>query len=143
MQQTNLVVTMVSVCWAFLGTGHPGATFDRATPAWRLSTLDRPKVKRERLERNPNLILLSQQHFPTSTKKAGGNDDAVPKAAFILTAITGVLTPTFSIPGVDAILLLRLCQSDGPLEVVRQAVATVIPGQMSGTRRRQSLSRSQ
>jgi hypothetical protein len=28
----------------------------------------------------------------------------LPRAAFILTAITGVLTPTFSIPGVDAVI---------------------------------------
>jgi hypothetical protein len=42
----------------------------------------------ERLERNPNLILLSQQHFPTSaiiTMLLSGG--------IILTAITGVLTP--------------------------------------------------
>jgi len=46
----------------------------------------------ERLERNPNLILLSQQHFQPSGKKQAIITMLL-LGGIILTAITGVLTP--------------------------------------------------
>jgi hypothetical protein len=56
-----LVATMVSVCWAFLGTGRPS----RSDPRPRDSKYGDSLLllghnsNLERLERNPNLILLS------------------------------------------------------------------------------------
>jgi len=80
----------------------------------------------ERLERNPNLILLSQKHFPTS-----GKSQAVITllllCGVILTAITGVLPPALSVPLAAVAVLLLGCVkvTDTYKSVDWQAVATV------------------
>jgi di/tricarboxylate transporter len=80
----------------------------------------------ERLERNPNLIVLSQQHFPTSGKKQAIITMLL-LGGVILTAITGVLTPALSIPLAAVAVLLLGCVkvTDTYKSVNWQAVATV------------------
>jgi di/tricarboxylate transporter len=80
----------------------------------------------ERLERNPNLILLSQRQVPTASKKQAIITMLL-LGGIILTAITGVLTPALSIPlSAVAVLLLGCVKvTDTYKSVDWQAVATV------------------
>jgi di/tricarboxylate transporter len=80
----------------------------------------------ERLERNPNLIVLSQRHFPTSGKRQAFITLLL-LLGVILAAITGALTPALSIPiAAAAVLLLRCIKvTDTYKSVDWPAVATV------------------
>jgi di/tricarboxylate transporter len=80
----------------------------------------------ERLERNPNLIVLSQHHFPTSGKRQAFITMLL-LLGVILAAITGALTPALSIPiAAAAVLLLRCIKvTDTYKSVDWPAVATV------------------
>ena len=80
----------------------------------------------ERLERNPNLIVLSQRHFPTSGKRQAFITMLL-LLGVILAAITGALTPALSIPiAAAAVLLLRCIKvTDTYKSVDWPAVATV------------------
>src|SRR6201987_4261100 len=80
----------------------------------------------ERLERNPNLIVLSQRHFPTAGKKQAIITMLL-LGCIILAAITGVLTPALSIPIAAAAVLLLGCVkvTDTYKSVDWPAVATV------------------
>jgi di/tricarboxylate transporter len=80
----------------------------------------------ERLERNPNLIVLSRRSFPTSGKKQAILTMLL-LGGIILTAITGVLTPALSIPLAAVAVLLLGCVklTDTYQSVNWQAVATV------------------
>jgi di/tricarboxylate transporter len=80
----------------------------------------------ERLERNPNLIVLSQQHFPTAGKRQAIITMLL-LGGIILTAITGTLTPVLSIPIAAAAVLLLGCikVTDTYKSVDWPAVATV------------------
>ena len=123
------VATMVSVCLAFRGTGRPfmsghqpGANYEYGDSLLLLGH----NSNLERLERNPNLIVLSQRHFPTS-----GKWQATIMMLFlggiILTAVTGVLTPALSVPlaAIAALLLGCVKVNDTYKSVNWQAVATV------------------
>jgi di/tricarboxylate transporter len=80
----------------------------------------------ERLERNPSLIVLSQQHFPTAGKRQA-MITMVLLGGIISTAITGTLTPALSIPIAAAAVLLLGCikVTDTYKSVDWPAVATV------------------
>ena len=80
----------------------------------------------ERLERNPNLIVLSQRHFPTSGKWQA-TIMMLLLGGIILTAVTGVLTPALSVPlaAIAALLLGCVKVNDTYKSVNWQAVATV------------------
>jgi di/tricarboxylate transporter len=80
----------------------------------------------ERLERNPNLIVLSQQHFPTAGKRQAIITMLL-LGGIILAAITGTLTPVLSIPIAAAAVLLLGCikVTDTYKSVDWPAVATV------------------
>jgi di/tricarboxylate transporter len=80
----------------------------------------------ERLERNPNLIVLSQRHFP-STGKRQAIITMLLLLGIILSAVTGALTPALSIPIAAAAVLLFRCVkvTDTYKSVEWPAVATV------------------
>src|ERR1700751_672437 len=80
----------------------------------------------ERLERNPNLIVLSQCHFP-NTGKTQAVITMLLLLGVILSAITGALTPALSIPlAAAAVLLLRCVKvTDTYKSVDWPSVATV------------------
>ncbi|MBV8100677.1 MAG: SLC13 family permease [Verrucomicrobia bacterium] len=80
----------------------------------------------ERLERNPNLIVLSQRHFPNTGKKQAAITMLL-LLGVILSAITGALTPALSIPIAAAAVLLFKCVkvTDTYKSVDWPAVATV------------------
>ena len=80
----------------------------------------------ERLERNPNLIVLSQRHFPTSGKWQAAIMMLL-LCGIILTAVTGVLPPALSVPmaAIAALLLGCVKVTDTYKSVNWQAVATV------------------
>jgi di/tricarboxylate transporter len=99
MQQTNFGR---DYGFSVLGISRHGQTIQERPSATRLEYGDSLLLlghnsNLERLERNPNLILLSQQHFPTSSKKQAIITMLL-LGGIILTAITGVLTPPLSIP---------------------------------------------
>jgi TrkA-C domain len=94
MQQTNFGR---DYGFSVLGISRHGQTIQERPSATRLEYGDSLLLlghnsNLERLERNPNLILLSQQHFPTSGKKQAIVTMLL-LGGIILTAITGVLTP--------------------------------------------------
>jgi di/tricarboxylate transporter len=80
----------------------------------------------ERLERNPNLIVLSQRHFPNPAKKQAVITMLL-LLGVILSAITGALSPALSIPIAAAAVLLFKCVkvTDTYKSVDWPAVATV------------------
>ncbi|MBV8901701.1 MAG: SLC13 family permease, partial [Verrucomicrobia bacterium] len=128
MQQTNFGR---DYGFSVLGISRHGQTIQERPSATRLEYGDSLLLlghnsNLERLERNPNLILLSQQHFPTS-----GNRQAIITmlllGGIILTAITGVLTPALSIPLAAVAVLLLGCVkvTDTYKSVDWPAVATV------------------
>jgi di/tricarboxylate transporter len=80
----------------------------------------------ERLERNPNLIVLSQRHFPNTGKKQAVITMLL-LLGVILSAITGALSPALSIPIAAAAVLLFKCVkvTDTYKSVDWPAVATV------------------
>jgi di/tricarboxylate transporter len=80
----------------------------------------------ERLERNPNLIVLSQRHFP-NTGRTQAAITMLLLLGVILSAITGALTPALSIPIAAAAVLLFKCVkvTDTYKSVDWPAVATV------------------
>jgi len=80
----------------------------------------------ERLERNPNLIVLSQRHFPNPGKKQAAITMLL-LLGVILSAITGALSPALSIPIAAAAVLLFKCVkvTDTYKSVDWPAVATV------------------
>jgi len=80
----------------------------------------------ERLERNPNLIVLSQRHFP-NTGKTQAAITMLLLLGVILSAVTGALTPALSIPIAAAAALLFKCVkvTDTYKSVDWPAVATV------------------
>jgi len=80
----------------------------------------------ERLERNPNLIVLSQRHFP-NTRKTQAAITMLLLLGVILSAITGALSPALSIPIAAAAVLLFKCVkvTDTYKSVDWPAVATV------------------
>jgi di/tricarboxylate transporter len=117
--------------FSVLGISRHGQTIQERPSATRLEYGDSLLLlghnsNLERLERNPNLILLSQQHFPTSDKKQA-IITVLLLLSIILTAITGVLTPALSIPiAAIAVLLLGCVKvTDTYKSVNWQAVATV------------------
>ena len=92
MQQTNFGR---DYGFSVLGISRHGQTIQERPSATRLEYGDSLLLlghnsNLERLERNPNLILLSQQHFPTSSKKQAIVTMLL-LGGIILTAITGVL----------------------------------------------------
>src|SRR3984893_8299590 len=128
MQQTNFGR---DYGFSVLGISRHGQTIQERPSATRLEYGDSLLLlghnsNLERLERNPNLILLSQQHFPTSGKKQAIITMLL-LGGIILTAITGVLTPALSIPfAAVAVLLLGCVKVTDPYKSVNwQAVATV------------------
>lgn len=80
----------------------------------------------ERLERNPNLIVLSQRHFQNTGKRQAAITMLL-LLGIILSAITGALTPALSIPIAAAAVLLFKCikVTDTYKSVDWPAVATV------------------
>jgi di/tricarboxylate transporter len=80
----------------------------------------------ERLERNPNLIVLSQRHFQNTGKRQAATTMLL-LLGIILSAITGALTPALSIPIAAAAVLLFKCikVTDTYKSVDWPAVATV------------------
>src|SRR5580700_4350592 len=80
----------------------------------------------ERLERNPNLIVLSQRHFP-STGKSQAIITMLLLLGVILSAVTGAISPALSIPIAAAAVLLFKCVkvTDTYKSVEWPAVATV------------------
>jgi di/tricarboxylate transporter len=128
MQQTNFGR---DYGFSVLGISRHGQTIQERPSATRLEYGDSLLLlghnsNLERLERNPNLILLSQQHFPTSGKKQAIITMLL-LGGIILTAITGVLTPALSIPFAAVAVLLLGCVkvTDTYKSVGWQAVATV------------------
>jgi di/tricarboxylate transporter len=128
MQQTNFGR---DYGFSVLGISRHGQTIQERPSATRLEYGDSLLLlghnsNLERLERNPNLILLSQQHFPTSSKKQAIVTMLL-LGGIILTAITGVLTPALSIPLAAVAVLLLGCVkvTDTYKSVNWQAVATV------------------
>src|SRR5215471_17114824 len=128
MQQTNFGR---DYGFSVLGISRHGQTIQERPSATRLEYGDSLLLlghnsNLERLERNPNLILLSQKHFPTS-----GRSQAIITllllCGVILAAITGVLTPALSVPlaAVAALLLGCVKVTDTYKSVDWQAVATV------------------
>jgi len=115
-----LVATMVSVCWAFLGTGRPS----RSDPRPRDSKYGDSLLllghnsNLERLERNPNLILLSQQHFPTSGKKQAIITMMLPPGGHHLDGDHGrSYAGTLHSACCRRRAVIGVCQSDGHLQV--------------------------
>jgi di/tricarboxylate transporter len=128
MQQTNFGR---DYGFSVLGISRHGQTIHERPSATRLEYGDSLLLlghnsNLERLERNPNLILLSQQHFPTSGKKQAIITMLL-LGGIILTAITGVLTPALSIPLAAVAVLLLGCVkvTDTYKSVDWHAVATV------------------
>jgi di/tricarboxylate transporter len=80
----------------------------------------------ERLERNPNLIVLSQRHFPNTGKRQAVITMLL-LLGIILSAVTGALTPALSIPiAAAAVLLFKVVKvTDTYKSVDWPAVATV------------------
>ena len=80
----------------------------------------------ERLERNPNLIVLSQRHFP-NTGKRQAIITMLLLLGIILSAVTGALSPALSIPiAAAAVLLFKSVKvTDTYKSVEWPAVATV------------------
>src|ERR1700758_5250712 len=117
--------------FSVLGISRHGQTIQERPSATRLEYGDSLLLlghnsNLERLERNPNLIVLSQQHFPTAGKKQAIITMLL-LGGVILTAITGVLTPALSVPLAAVAVLLLGCVkvTDTYKSVDWQAVATV------------------
>src|SRR5215469_18055115 len=128
MQQTNFGR---DYGFSVLGISRHGQTIQERPSATRLEYGDSLLLlghnsNLERLERNPNLILLSQKHFPTS-----GRSQAIITllllGGIILTAMTGLLPPALSVPLAAVAVLLLGCVkvTDTYKSVDWQAVATV------------------
>jgi di/tricarboxylate transporter len=128
MQQTNFGR---DYGFSVLGISRHGQTIQERPSASRLEYGDSLLLlghnsNLERLERNPNLIVLSQRHFPTYSKQQaiiilcllGG---------IILTAVTGILSPPLSIPlaAVAVLLMGSVKVTDTYKSVDWQAVTTV------------------
>jgi di/tricarboxylate transporter len=117
--------------FSMLGISRHGQTIQERPSATRLQygdslLLPGHNSNLERLERNPNLIVLSQQHFPTAGKRQAIITMLL-LVGIILTAITGTLTPVLSIPIAAAAVLLLGCikVTDTYKSVDWPAVATV------------------
>ncbi len=117
--------------FSMLGISRHGQTIQDRPSATRLEYGDSLLLlghnsNLERLERNPNLIVLSQQHFPTAGKRQAIITMLL-LGGIILTAITGALTPALSIPIAAAAVLLLGCikVTDTYKSVDWPAVATV------------------
>jgi len=128
MQQTNFGR---DYGFSVLGISRHGQTIQERPSATRLEYGDSLLLlghnsNLERLERNPNLIVLSQKHFPTS-----GKSQAIITmlllGGIISTAITGLLSPALSVPLAAVAVLLLGCVkvTDTYKSVDWQAVATV------------------
>ena len=133
MQQTNFGR---DYGFSVLGISRHGQTIQDRPSATRLEYGDSLLLlghnsNLERLERNPNLILLSQRHFPTS-----GNRPAMITmlllGGIILTAITGLLTPALSIPlAAVAVLLLGCIKVTNTYKSVDWPAVATVGGMMS------------
>ncbi|HVQ19470.1 MAG TPA: SLC13 family permease [Terrimicrobiaceae bacterium] len=128
MQQTNFGR---DYGFSVLGISRHGQTIHERPSATRLEYGDSLLLlghnsNLERLERNPNLIVLSQRHFPTSGKWQA-TIMMLLLGGIILTAVTGVLTPALSVPlaAIAALLLGCVKVNDTYKSVNWQAVATV------------------
>jgi di/tricarboxylate transporter len=117
--------------FSMLGISRHGQTIQDRPSATRLEYGDSLLLlghnsNLERLERNPSLIVLSQQHFPTAGKRQA-MITMVLLGGIISTAITGTLTPALSIPIAAAAVLLLGCikVTDTYKSVDWPAVATV------------------
>jgi di/tricarboxylate transporter len=128
MQQTNFGR---DYGFSVLGISRHGLTIQERPSATRLEYGDSLLLlghnsNLERLERNPNLIVLSQRHFPTAGKKQAIITMLL-LGGIILAAITGALTPALSIPIAAAAVLLLGCVkvTDTYKSVDWPAVATV------------------
>jgi di/tricarboxylate transporter len=117
--------------FSMLGISRHGQTIQDRPSATRLEYGDSLLLlghnsNLERLERNPNLIVLSQQHFPTAGKRQAIITMLL-LGGIISTAITGTLTPALSIPIAAAAVLLLGCikVTDTYKSVDWPAVATV------------------
>jgi di/tricarboxylate transporter len=128
MQQTNFGG---DYGFSVLGISRHGQTIQERPSATRLEYGDSLLLlghnsNLERLERNPNLIVLSQRHFPTTGKRQAVITMLL-LAGIILGAITGVLAPALSIPlAAAAVLLLGSVKvTDTYKSVDWPAVATV------------------
>src|SRR6516165_558599 len=128
MQQTNFGR---DYCFSVLGISRHGQTIQERPSATRLEYGDSLLLlghnsNLERLERNPNLIVLSQSPFPTMAK-----DKAVITMLLLLgiivMAVTNILTPAISIPlaAMAALLLGCVKLSDTYKSVNWPAIATV------------------
>jgi di/tricarboxylate transporter len=128
MQQTNFGR---DYGFSVLGISRHGQTIQERPSATRLEYGDSLLLlghnsNLERLERNPNLIVLSQRHFPTSGKRQAVITMLL-LGGIILTAMAGILTPALSIPLAAVAVLLLGCVkvTDTYKSVDWQAVATV------------------
>jgi di/tricarboxylate transporter len=128
MQQTNFGR---DYGFSVLGISRHGQTIQERPSATRLEYGDSLLLlghnsNLERLERNPNLIVLSQRHFPTSGKKHAIVTMLL-LGGIIVTAITGLLTPALSVPLAAVAVLLLGCVkvTDTYKSVDWPAVATV------------------
>jgi len=128
MQQTNFGR---DYGFSVLGISRHGQTIQERPSATRLEYGDSLLLlghnsNLERLERNPNLIVLSQHYFPTAGKRQAIITMLL-LGGIILAAITGVLTPALSIPLAAAAVLLLGCVkvTDTYKSVDWPAVATV------------------
>src|SRR6201997_861541 len=117
--------------FSVLGISRHGQTVQERPTATRLEYGDSLLLlghnsNLERLERNPNLIVLSQRHFP-NTGKTQAVITMLLLLGVILSAITGALTPALSIPIAAAAVLLFKCVkvTDTYKSVDWPAVATV------------------
>ena len=128
MQQTNFGR---DYGFSVLGISRHGQTIQERPSASRLEYGDSLLLlghnsNLERLERNPNLIVLSQRHFPTYGKKQATIILCL-LGGIILTAVTGVLPPALSIPlaAVAVLLMGSVKVTDTYKSVDWQAVTTV------------------
>ncbi len=122
--------------FSVLGISRQGQTIQERPSATRLEYGDSLLLlghnsNLERLERNPNLILLSQRQLPTANK----NQAIITMlllGGIILTAITGVLTPALSIPlAAVAVLLLGCVKVTDTYKSVDWQAVTTVGGMMS------------
>jgi di/tricarboxylate transporter len=114
-----------------MGISRKGKTIRERPMATRLrygdSLLLLGHVSRvERLERNPNLILLGHKHFPSAGRRKAAITMLL-MLGIIVTAVTGLLSPAISIPlaAVLVILLGYVKAKDAYEAVDWQAVVTV------------------
>jgi di/tricarboxylate transporter len=133
MQQTNFGR---DYGFSVLGISRHGQTIQERPSATRLEYGDSLLLlghnsSLERLERNPNLIVLSQRHFPTTGKRQAIITMLL-LAGIIVAAVTGLLSPALSIPiAAVAVLLLGCVKVTDTYKSVDWAALATVGGMIS------------